>query len=152
MHLSNRLTLMGSLALCLVMLTSCGDPIVMIPGKVLSGKELPPPQFWKNVPDTIQVETNLADSYSINIWGVGIAEDLYIATGEDGTKWSAFIDQNPDVRVRIDKNIYNLTAILINQNEEREKVIAAYITKYDVDKDGNWLQTGLIFRLDRLSK
>ncbi len=98
------------------------------------------------------METNLADSYSINIWGVGIAKDLYIATGEDGTKWSAFIDQSPDVRVRIGKDIYNLTAILINEKVEREKVTAAYITKYDVDKDDNWLQAGLIFRLDRLSK
>jgi hypothetical protein len=151
MHLSRRPIRLFTLALCLTLLSSCSDPIVMIPGKVLSGKELLPPQIWENIPDTIQVETNLADSYSINIWGVGIAEDLYIATGEDGTKWSDFIDQSPNVRVRIDKDIYQLTAALITEKVEREKVTAAYITKYDVDKDDNWLRTGLIFRLDRLN-
>lgn len=129
---------------------SCGDPLAVIPGGELSGQTQTPPPAWTDVPRIIQVETRPSDPYSINIWSVGIDSDLYIATGNDGTTWSEFINTNSKVRARIGSSLYKLNATSVNDPQERNVVIDAYLSKYgDLDSEDNWVKTGLIFRLDR---
>ncbi len=135
---------------CLIALcAACSDPMVMIPGGKLDGTDTAAPALWSGIPNTIQLETRPDDPYSINIWGVGIGEHLYIATGEDGTTWSAFIEADPAVRVRIGDNIYTLQGALVSDAAERAAVASAYAKKYELELDDNWVDTGLIFRLNR---
>lgn len=139
------------LLLLLAALTGCGDPIVTLPGGTLSGTVTPPPADWSNVANvkTIQVEFRPSDPYSHNVWGVGIDRDLYIATSGKGTRWTPFVAADPYVRARVGESLYELTAVPVTDADERARVAAAYVTKYDVDADDNWVAEGLIFRLDR---
>lgn len=131
------------------LLVSCGEPLSMIPGGQLSGEVKAAPPSWADVPETIQVETRLSDPYSINIWGVGIGQHLYIATSDSGTTWSDFIDADSNIRARVGSSLHELNATSITDPAERGSVIAAYVSKYELDKDDNWVEAGLIFRLDR---
>ena len=130
-------------------LASCAEPRSMIPGGQLSGEVFAAPLTWVDVPGTIQVETRPSDPYSINIWSVGIGQHLYIATSDSGTSWSDFINEDSDIRARIGSSLYELDATSITDPAERSRVAAAYVSKYELDKDDNWVDTGLIFRLDR---
>ena len=133
----------------IISLIGCSEPLSMIPGGELSGQVQAAPGTWANVPETIQVEWCSSDPYSINIWGVGIEKDLYIATGEDGTTWSEFVSGDPNTRVRLATSLYELKAITVTDSAERDRVEAAYVAKYDLDKEDNWVHAGLIFRMDR---
>lgn len=132
-----------------ILLVSCGEPISMIPGGELSGQVQAPPPDWSDIPETIQVETRPSNPYSINIWSVAIGHDLYISTGAGGTTWSEFIKSDSRVRTRVGTSLYKLNAVSVSDAAERSRVVSAYVARYDLDKDDNWVQAGLIFRLDR---
>ena len=127
----------------------CSEPFVTIPGGELSGADQAPPSSWGAVPDTIQLETRPLDPYSINIWGVGIEADLYVATSGGGTAWTEFIEADRNVRVRIDDRLFRLQATLVDENGERGRVVQAYYDKYEVDPHDGWVSEGMIFRLER---
>ncbi len=133
------------------LLSACGDPIVTLPGGALDGVATPVPADWSNVAnvETIQVEFRPADPYSHNIWAVGLDRDLYIATGADGTRWTPFIATDPRVRARVGTALYDLLAVNVDDATERARVAAAYGSKYDLEGDDNWVNAGLIYRLDR---
>ncbi len=134
----------------LIGVAGCGDPLVTIPGGELAGTERDAPAQWSGVPDTIQLETRPADPYSINIWGVGIGEHLYVATGTDGANWTPFIKADPSVRVRVEGDLYRLRASLVEDADERVQVAAAFYAKYDLDPNDGWVADGgMIFRLER---
>jgi hypothetical protein len=132
-----------------VLLTSCAEPLSMIPGGKLSGEVQSSPADWIDVPEIIQVETRPSDPYSINIWGVGIGPDLYFATGDGGTTWSAYVAADNKVRARVNDSLHEFNAINISDPAERKSVEAAYVSKYELDPDDNWVTAGIIFRLDR---
>jgi hypothetical protein len=127
------------------------EPLSMLPGGALSGEVQPPPDEWSVAADAevIQLETRLADPYSINIWGAGLGPDLYVATGGGGTTWTEFIARDPRVRVRIGEVIYELTAVRTDDPTEKSQVAAAYVDKYGLDPGDNWVDEGMVIRLDR---
>ncbi len=90
-----------------------------------------------------------ANPYSINIWGAGLGPDLYVATGVDGTTWTEFIDRDPRVRFRVGEAIYELTAVRVDDAREKSQVAAAYVAKYALDPQDNWVNEGMVMRLDR---
>ena len=133
----------------LAALAACGEPFVTVPGGELAGKPMDPPVEWSEVPDTIQLETRPADPYSINIWGVGVGRDLYVATAAEGTSWTGFLEVDNSVRVRFDDDIYALQAAVVDGAAERDRVARAYADKYEVDAGDGWVIEGMIIRLDR---
>jgi hypothetical protein len=141
---------MGLVAL-LTLVAACGDPIVILPGGELKGTLAAAPADWSSVADvkTIQVDFRPKDPYSHNIWGVGIGPDLYIATGAKGTRWTPFIAEDPNVRVRVGGELFDLKAVRVTDAAERARVAEAYTKKYEVKADDNWVARGMIFRLDR---
>jgi hypothetical protein len=140
-----------TLLVLLLALGGCGDPIFTLPGGALSGTVTAPPADWSNVADvkTIQVEFRPSEPYSHNVWGVGIDRDLYIATSGSGTRWTPLVAADPHVRARVGESLYELVAAPVTDPAERARVAAAYVAKYDVDPDDNWVAEGMIFRLDR---
>ena len=139
-------------AIAFLFVAGCDKPFGFIPGRELDGDEVPPPQNWTEIEGipTVQLEFRPDKPYSINIWAVGIGQDMYIATGEDGTRWTEYLQQTPMVRVRVSESIYPLNAVRILDPAEHQSVTEAFVAKYNLDED-NWVVSGQVFRLDRLT-
>ena len=137
-------------AIAFLFLGGCDKPFGFIPGRELDGDEVTPPQEWTEIDRiaTVQLEFRPDKPYSINIWAVGIGQDMYIATGEDGTRWTEYLQQTPLVRVRVRESIYPLNAVRVLDAGEQQSVTDAFVAKYNLDED-NWVVTGQVFRLDR---
>lgn len=135
----------------LLSLAGCEEPFIVFAGGELSGDVASPPENWSAFAemDTVQLETQPADPYSINIWIAAVEDDLYVATGDDGTNWTQHIEADPSVRVRAGSTIYELEARLVNSAGEQARVSKAYVDKYDLDESDNWVMQGMIFRLDQ---
>lgn len=135
----------------LLCLAACSEPFIVFAGGELSGEEGVPPADWSELrnEDTFQLETRPDDPYSVNVWAVGIGENVYIGTGPGGTRWSDYIEQDPRVRLRVEDTVYPLLAHPVTDVDERRQVAQAYGEKYGMDRDQNWLADALVFRLDR---
>ncbi len=127
----------------------CG-PLVMIPGGALSGTVEPVPDDWSftDEVDTVQLETRPDDPYSVNIWGVGIGERFYVAAGDAGSAWAGHLQADPRVRLRVGESIYELTAVPVRDEPEREAFLAGVKQKYDFEPDDEQRANSLLFRLD----
>ncbi len=138
-------------ACALVLAAGCEEPFIVFAGGALSGEVVEPPEDWSSMDpmDTVQLETQPDDPYSINIWIASVGKDLYVATGDDGTNWTEHLAEDPMVRLRADDQIYELRARPVLDRAERARVSKAYVGKYDLDEDDNWVMRGQIFRLDR---
>jgi len=136
--------------MAILSLSACSEPLAMIPGGALSGEVSAAPADWSALADieTIQVEFRPSDPYSINIWGVGIGPDLYVATDADGTRWTDMLAADPSVRVRVGAKLQALRAVAVEDPAERAKVADAYTSKYDLDAGDNWVAAGRIYRFD----
>jgi len=79
---------------CLIGALACG-PIVMIPGGALDGEVEPAPSDWTFSDEikTVQLETSPDDPYSVNIWGVGVGQDFYVASGSSSNAWAEHLLQ-----------------------------------------------------------
>jgi len=137
--------------LLLLALSACGDPMMIIPGRMLSGQAAAAPDDWTQIASvsTIQVEFRKDDPYSVNIWCAGIGHDLYIATNPKGTHWTPMLEHDPKVRARIGTSLYELVASPVADEAEHAKVASAYAAKYKLESKDNWVAGAKIFRLDR---
>jgi len=124
------------------------EPFIGFPGGALSGTEQPKPADWSGTAEvsTVQIETRPSDPYSVNIWGVGVGPDFYIATSPEGTAWSQHLDSDPGVRLRVGDVIHPLKAVPVTDEAERKRVYDSYIQKYEYDDIAD--TAGLIYRLD----
>ena len=120
-------------------------------GGQLSGEVKPTPDNWTQLDnvDLVQIETQPSDPYSVNVWAAAVDKDLYVAAGDDGANWTEHIEIDANVRVRGNSSIYELRARLVSDAAERARVSKAYVGKYGLDQDDNWVMDGMIFRLDR---
>jgi hypothetical protein len=135
----------------LLLLAGCEEPFIVFAGGELTGEVVPAPEDWSSIEqiDTVQLETQPDDPYSVNIWVAAVGADLYVATGADGTSWSEHIAEGNAVRVRAETEIFELEAYQVFDASERARVAKAYVDKYDLDETDNWVMKGMIFRLDR---
>lgn len=151
-HPAIRPTPVRVMSLVLLFLASgCSEPFIVMSGKGLSGTVTDAPPSWSAFEDVdvVQLETRPSDPYSVNIWMVAIGKDIYVATGADDTNWSVNIAEDPDVRLRIKGDIFELEADKVTDDREHRAVAAAYVKKYDLDEEDNWVLHGQVFRLDR---
>ena len=129
-------------------LLGCG-PLVMIPGGRLAGDEKPVPADWSfsDAVETVQLETRPADPYSVNIWGVGVGPDFYVASGRADNAWARYVLEDPRVRLRIEGSVYVLRAERDDSAEGRERFLAAALAKYDFEPDPEQASEAILFRL-----
>ena len=134
----------------IVALTGC-DPMGPLPGGALAGEVNTLPDDWAMVEEieTVQLETNPDDPYSVNLWVVSLDSGLYIAAGGGETRWSKQISIDPKVRLRINHKIYELRASSVDNNEELEEVRRAYLDKYAMESDSAQFNDSRVFRLDQ---
>ena len=126
----------GCLAASCLAVAACGGPLGPLAGGELSGASAEPPATWGALPDTVQLEVHPAEPYSVNVWAVAIGGNLYVATGPEGSTWSSHLQRQDRVRVRIAGIVYALRATVVQDANEREQVVAAYLRKYGEDASG----------------
>jgi hypothetical protein len=133
----------------LVLATGLGcDPFFTFSGGALSGEVKPVPADWAftDEVDTIQLETRPDDPYSVNVWGVAVGNDIYVA-GAAGRTWAGYIAADPDVRLRVGDDIYELRAEQTEDPAELEAFLVAAKKKYDFELDPEDRYGATLYRL-----
>jgi len=145
----NAIRCLGALLLMFA-IGGCAEPFIVLPGKALSGELTPPPEDWSKYADieVVQLETRPEEPYSVNIWAVAVGPDYYIATGEDGTRWTEHLTTDPRVRLRVDTHLYELRTVRVLDPAEIGRVAAQYSNKYGLDAEDNWVEKALVYRLE----
>jgi hypothetical protein len=117
-------------ALLLALTGACGP----IPGGALSGRATSAPADWSSViPDQhtfCEIESRPADPHSIQLECFLHESALYVqshrwalASWWPVQSWATIWIENPDVRLRIDDAIYELTAVHVDDGPERQTVL-----------------------------
>lgn len=137
------------IALALATLTAC-DPFFILPGGHLEGAVAPTPGDWSfaRKVKTIQLETNPADPYSVNIWAIGRDDVLYVHAGANLATWVEHMLEDPRVRVRFDQTLYELQATRVTVQAEFDAFSDAYETKYDRRPRNENVAEAYLFRLE----
>ncbi len=132
-----------------VLLVACGGPFVLLPGGSLEGKTEPAPQSWSftDAIDTVQLETNPADPYSVNIWVVALSDALYVHAGDNRAAWVEHMESDPDVRLRADGTIYDLAGARVESQGEFDHFSDAYEKKYGRRPGNENVAEAYLFRL-----
>ena len=125
----------GGMAAAAFVLAACGGPLGPLAGGELSGQTAAPPAQWDAVPETIQLEVRPDDPYSVNLWSVSIGPHLYVATDPDGSTWNSLVLADNRVRARVSGTVYPLRAVVVQDAEERERVVDAYTSKYGAPEE-----------------
>lgn len=92
----------------------------------------------------VQLETNPADPYSVNLWVIGNETSLYIFAGDSETTWVQHIAADPNVRLKLAGSIYELAATRVTDADEFEQFAQAWESKYgnrprNENVDETWL-------------
>jgi hypothetical protein len=111
----------------------CSGPTVLLPGGALDGKTTEAPADWSftDAVSTIQLETQPADPYSVNIWVIALGPNLYVHAGANRSTWVEHMEADPNVRLRVGDAIYELTAARVTEQGELDRFADAYERKYD---------------------
>lgn len=127
----------------------CG-PLVMVPGGELSGslKAIPADWSFSDAIETVQLETRPADPYSVNVWGVGLGSLFYVAAGDAESRWALHIAEDPNVRLKLGDDLYELHATHTTDASELDAFLAALKQKYDFEPEPDQRDEATLFRLE----
>jgi hypothetical protein len=130
-------------------LVGCGRPLLLLPGGALEGTPAAAPESWSftDEVDTIQLETNPAEPYSVNLWVVALDEHLYIHAGANRSAWVEHLEADPNVRLRVDDSIYELVSSRVEAQEEFDRFSDAYDRKYGMRPRNGDVAEAYLFRL-----
>lgn len=118
-----------------------GGPIGMIPGGRLRGEyaaqQDPDWGFTEDV-ETIAVEVNPSNPLSVTTWVFAHEGELYVAADffNPFKRWPRLALEDPRVRLRIEGQLYDRTAVRVTDPVLIEELRRAIGEKYDVDPDG----------------
>ncbi|MEM9621481.1 MAG: hypothetical protein AAF993_07530 [Pseudomonadota bacterium] len=137
----------GLLLSTLLVLGGCG--YIPFSSGALQGTVTPPPSDWTNAadPSIIELETNPAEPYSVKLWVIGLGPAAYVHAGANRTTWVEHIESNPDVRLLVDNNLYELRATRVTSAEEFNTFSDAYESKYGNRPRNENVNEAYLFRL-----
>ena len=95
---------------CLVV--ACNGPVGLMSGGQLDGEVRTAPANWDALGESgqMQLETQPADPYSVNVNYTIVDGNLYVNAGDTETTWVEHIAANPLVRLKIYDSLYELRA------------------------------------------
>ena len=142
-HCARSISRLAPVALPFALLALACGPIGPLSGGALSGDIAPSlidDWTFANDHETVQLETNPEDPYSVNIWCASADGALYIPssmilgpTVPTEREWVQNVLGNPLVRLRIAGTIYPLRAVRVDDEAEFDKARVALETKYEID-------------------
>jgi len=132
------------------LVAGCSEPFVLLPGGGLEGTMVPTPESWSFTDDidTVQLETNPTDPYSVNIWVIALGDALYVHAGANRSAWVEHIEEDPNVRLRVDESIFELVASRVEAQEEFDRFSDAYEAKYGRRPRNESVVEAYLFRLE----
>jgi hypothetical protein len=116
----------------------CVDPSDSRPGLRLSGEvqsELPADWAFADQYREIalEVHTPYLLPHSVTIWCAAAGGQLYLgARDPENKRWPGWVDSNPEVRLRIGEQIYEVALSPLTEGPELEQVQSAYAAKYEL--------------------
>jgi len=116
----------------------CGDPQDRRPGLRLSGDvatEIPSDWSFTNEHREIAIEvsTPYLLPHSVTIWCAEADGRLYVgARNPDTKRWPSWVDRDPDVRLRIGEQIFEVRLVPVDDPGRLARVRSAYARKYDL--------------------
>lgn len=127
--------------LSIVLLLAC-EPQDDRPGLWLSGSEVATlPEDWAFTDDYREIEVEVATPYlirhSVTIWCAQVDGRLYVAAASPESKnWPGWVEDDPDVRLKIGAQIYPVRLDRISEAAEIASVAQAYQHKYELQTIG----------------
>lgn len=121
-----------SILLLTFVLAACSSDWLPFSSGEIDGEVTPIPADWSGVADAevIQLETNPAEPYSVNLWIIAMNGSLYVHAGANRATWVENIEASPLVRVGYDGRTYELQASRVTSPEEFEALSEIYKKKY----------------------
>lgn len=119
--------------LILLLAAGCADPLGPISGGQVTGEVASVPLSAELVgqADTVVVETNPDEPLSVTTWAVASNSSAYISSSSVDKDWVRNVLANPKVRIKIDDLIYPVTAKEVENEEDKDRIMASYVDKYD---------------------
>lgn len=142
-------TLRPCLPLLLLLALGCEGPVAVFSGGALPGpvKPVPPSFAFARDAGTVQLETNPAEPYSVNI-ACAVADDrLYVSAGDNKARWVEHMEADPRVRMRIRGDIYELQAHRVTEATEMRAFADEWI-KNSWARDPTTLDVAWVYRLE----
>jgi hypothetical protein len=131
--MKRHLTRFGVCAL-LLLIAAC-DPNGRRPGLWLSGDEVAAASDWsftEQIPEiAIQVHTPYLLPHSVTIWCSSVDGKLFVGASAPETKrWPGWVDDDPNVKLKIDGKVYAARLKPLTTPEEMAPVQSAFAMKY----------------------
>lgn len=110
-------------------------PYNRTPGVRLGGTATTAPADWTNISPVREMQLKPAGfpPFVANIWYVGTPEGVITATRPDNGYWGRRVRANPNATIRIGDAAYSVTAREVTQTTERNRMLQAYVSKYNPD-------------------
>lgn len=126
-----------------------GGPAGLLPGGRLAGEPTATPTDWGFAGDagTIQLETNPAEPYSVNLAYTVLGGRFYVNAGGTETRWAAHIAADPRVRLRLDDRLYDLRARRVTEASELEAFAEAWTSQSFFRRDPRGYDEVWLFEL-----
>jgi hypothetical protein len=132
-----RLRSFGWTATLCLALVGCVEPEGRRPGTKLSGEAAPAPADWSfaDAHEEIAIEVSgfLGLPHSVTIWCATLDGALFLgARDPDSKRWPAWVDEDPNARLKIADAIYDVRLTPLEDAATLERLQAAYAAKYEI--------------------
>ena len=110
----------------------CSPEMLPFSSGQLEGTVVPAPSDWRPVAsqEVVQLESQPADPYSVNLWVLGEESHLYVFAGGTKANWIEHIEVDPNVRMKVGDSIYELKADRVLDADEFEHFAQGWEAKY----------------------
>jgi hypothetical protein len=130
--------LIWSFAALAIAIVGCFGPSERRPGLALGGEVVETfPTDWSfsdaHRQIAIQVSTPYLIPHSVTIWCAARDGKLYVGARDPDTKsWPGWVDDDPEVRLRIGEQVYEVLLVPIDDDAEIAAIQRAYGAKYEL--------------------
>ena len=140
---------MHTLPLILLLALSACSEYLPIAGGELEGTVAPLPTHWSELATTeiVQLESTDEAPYSVNLWIAEVGGAPHVFAGDNRAQWVENIAGNPDIRLKIGEEIFELRAIRVTDATVFETFAQAWESKYGNRPRNESVDETYLFRL-----
>jgi len=132
----------------LLTLSACSEYLPIAVGE-LEGTVSPLPAHWSELATTkiVQLESTDEAPYSVNLWMAEVGGAPHVFSGDNRAAWVENIAGNPDVRLKIGEEIFELRAIRVTDATVFETFAQTWEAKYGNRPRNESVDETYLFRL-----